>query len=74
MNPFYYTPTQAAALLGISRRTIYHWMDKGLMPYKITPSGRRLIQVDAILKNPEKQNDKPNPDTSTRRVSSLVTN
>jgi len=35
----------AAAAIGVSRRTLYYWMDQGLLPYRKTPFGRRSRRV-----------------------------
>ena len=51
MNQEYFSPTSAAKKLGVSRRTIYHWMSRNSLPYHITPSGRRLIRITDVLKN-----------------------
>jgi len=40
---------QARAILGISRRTIYYWFEKGWLEYVRMPSGRRLIYADSLL-------------------------
>lgn len=39
---------QAAEMLGVSRRTIYNWMRKGMVEYVLTPNGSRRILTDTL--------------------------
>jgi predicted site-specific integrase-resolvase len=45
----------ACAIVGISRRTLYRWMEQKLVEYVCVPSGRRLIYVDSLLRVPESE-------------------
>lgn len=38
-NPVGPTGDEAAAIVGVSRRTIYRWIDAGLLTYPITYAG-----------------------------------
>ncbi|MBM3273074.1 helix-turn-helix domain-containing protein [Candidatus Kaiserbacteria bacterium] len=44
----WYTPSEAAAYLRVTRQTIYRYMEKGLLPYYELKSGggRRVKQTD----------------------------
>lgn len=47
------TIVQAAKLCGVTRRTIYNWLDKGKVSYQDfwrTPGGSIRIRVSALLK------------------------
>ena len=52
----WFTPTEAATYLRVSRQTIYKYMDQGLLPYYELKSGggRRLrrADLDALLEPP----------------------
>jgi excisionase family DNA binding protein len=41
--------TKACALVDVSRRTLYYWMQSGKVPYLVTAGGRRRIVVDALF-------------------------
>ena len=41
---------QAAAIAGVSRRTIYYWLDKGKVEFVRTAGGSVRIYVDTLLK------------------------
>ena len=43
---------QAAAWLGVSRRTLYEWMKHGKIPYRTIPSGRRRFLPEDLLSSP----------------------
>ena len=43
---------QACALAGVKRRALYYWMESGRVEYVLTPSGRRRIYVDTLLRRP----------------------
>ncbi len=49
----WFTPTEAAEYLRVSRQTIYNYMEQGLLPYFELKSrgGRRLrrVDLDALL-------------------------
>jgi len=38
-NPYGPTGDEAAALLGVSRRTVYRWIEEGRLPYPLTYAG-----------------------------------
>lgn len=45
------TVTQACRFIGVSRRTLYNWMNDGRLPYVRTVSGmRRVNKEDLFLK------------------------
>ena len=52
----WFTPAEAAAYLRVTRQSIYHYMNKGLLPYYKLKSGggRRLRRsdLDAVLEQP----------------------
>jgi predicted DNA-binding transcriptional regulator AlpA len=35
--------SRAVRLLGVSRSTIYYWMERGWIHWRLLPSGRRII-------------------------------
>jgi len=41
---------QAAAIAGVSRRTIYNWIEAGKIEYVRTPGGSIRIFVDTLLR------------------------
>lgn len=43
--------SRAVRLLGVSRSTIYYWMDRGWVHWRLLPSGRRVI-CQAALSSP----------------------
>jgi predicted site-specific integrase-resolvase len=43
---------RAAGLAGVSRATIYHWMRKGWIHWIERPSGRRLICIGSLSRQP----------------------
>lgn len=43
---------QAAEWLGVSRRSLYEWMKRGKIPYRMTPSGRRRFLPEDLLSSP----------------------
>jgi predicted site-specific integrase-resolvase len=45
---------QACAIVRRSRRTLYLWMEKGLVEYVQVPSGRRMIYADTLFRKPER--------------------
>lgn len=47
-------PTEAAATLAISRRTLSEWAIAGLLPYRETPGGHRRYPRAAVLALAEK--------------------
>ena len=48
VQPRYISVKSAAAYLDASSRTIYRWIEKGLIPYCITPSGGYRFDVQEI--------------------------
>lgn len=44
---------QACAVVCRSRRTLYVWMERGLVEYVQVPSGRRMIYADTLFRKPE---------------------
>ena len=50
--PILLSVRQAAAWLGVSRRTLYEWMKHGKISYQVTPSGRRRFIPDDLLSAP----------------------
>ncbi len=46
-EPQYFTITDAARYLGISRTSMYSWLDQGLVPIYTGPTGvRRIYRAD----------------------------
>jgi predicted site-specific integrase-resolvase len=43
---------QAVLLIGVSRTTMYCWMKKGWVHWLELPSGRRLICMQSLSRNP----------------------
>ncbi|MAM00101.1 helix-turn-helix domain-containing protein [Hydrocarboniclastica marina] len=41
---------EAATLVGRTTKTLYRWMDKGLLSYLLSEAGRRLIDQSELLK------------------------
>ena len=35
--------SRVVRLVGVSRSTIYYWMDRGLIHWRVLPSGRRVV-------------------------------
>lgn len=46
---------QAAEEVGVKRRTIYQWMERGLVEYRRTASGNVRIAADTLWRGPEAQ-------------------
>lgn len=46
------TINKAADILGVSRRTVYNWMDTGKLPYRLTPGRTRRVRRDDLLSEP----------------------
>jgi hypothetical protein len=40
--------SRAMRLLGVSRSTIYYWMDRGWIHWRLLPSGRRVICLESL--------------------------
>lgn len=49
----YCSVTEAAAVLGMSRRAIYTWMHAGKLKYVVTPGGRRRIRRADLTRRPQ---------------------
>lgn len=41
---------QAQEILEVSKRTLYHWMNRGQLEYYQTPGGTRRIYLDSLVK------------------------
>jgi len=70
-NGIWLTLSEAQALLGVSRKTLYRYMDRKLLPYKKAANGRRYLskdEIDAFLTSqsapPTFQNPSGNQDYS----------
>jgi len=52
VQPRYMSVKSVSVYLGVSRRTIYRWIDKGLIPYCTIPSGYRFDkeEIDRWMK------------------------
>ncbi len=35
-------------MIGVSRSTIYYWMDRGWIHWRLLPSGRRVICMSSL--------------------------
>ncbi|MFB3814337.1 MAG: hypothetical protein ACE14L_09500 [Terriglobales bacterium] len=44
--------SEAIELVGVSRSTIYYWMDRSWIHWKVLPSGRRLICAQSLVRHP----------------------
>jgi excisionase family DNA binding protein len=42
------TISQAAARIGVHQNTLRHWVDKGLVPVTMLPSGYRRFSVEQV--------------------------
>lgn len=38
-------------MAGVSRRTVYNWMNAGLVDFILTPTGIRRIYADTVFRN-----------------------
>jgi len=47
-NDVWVTLSEAQALLGVSRKTVYRYMDRKLLSYKKAANGRRYLSKDSI--------------------------
>ncbi len=47
-NGIWVTLSEAQALLGVSRKTIYRYMDRKLLSYRKAANGRRYLSKDEI--------------------------
>jgi len=48
------TSSEASAMLGVSKRTLYNWYKKGKLKYVRLPSGHKRYfrsEIETILKN-----------------------
>lgn len=54
MEAVYYSVSQTAEILNVSNRTIYRWINEGVLNADKTDSGRVLIAEEEILKRKEK--------------------
>jgi len=48
---------QAAAVIGVSVPTLDKWIDRGLLPVDVAPSGRSRVQRDPVLDLAERVED-----------------
>lgn len=48
--PEFLTILQAATVVGVSRRTIYNWLDKSLVEFHRTPGGAVRILASSLIK------------------------
>lgn len=46
---------QACAIVGVSRRTIYHWLQRGRLEYRRTVSGSLRIYEDTLWRDVSQQ-------------------
>ena len=46
------TVDEAARRCGVTRRTLYHWMRRGLIRWYVLPSGARRIVAEDLLRYP----------------------
>lgn len=46
------TPTEAAIIAGVSRRTIYHWIAHGLVQTRRAPSGLTRVVIESLWATP----------------------
>lgn len=44
------TILQAAALVGVSKRTVYNWLNRSLIEFHRTPSGSVRILATSLIK------------------------
>jgi predicted DNA-binding transcriptional regulator AlpA len=51
----------AIALTGVSRSTVYNWMERGRIHWLELPSGRRLICEHSLLRDPSNSMQIPLP-------------
>lgn len=52
------TIKQACELVGVSRRTIYNWINQGLIETIYTAGGSQRIIADTLWRNTKTANDK----------------
>jgi len=71
-----FVPIQfACALTGVSRSTIYYWMDRSWVHWLELPSGRRVIcQESLTLRAPESAQTLRFPQKISTKVSEIVRN
>lgn len=50
--PHWVSITQAMALMGVTRRTVYNWLNKGKVAYVRTPGGRVRIVTETLWRRP----------------------
>jgi hypothetical protein len=46
-----FIPIPFAVDAGVRRRTLYDWMDRGLIHWHALPSGRRIICQESLITN-----------------------
>lgn len=46
-------PTRASRVAAVSRSTIYYWMDRGWVHWRLLPSGRRVICAASLSRSVE---------------------
>ena len=49
--------TQACAIAGVCRRSIYYWLETGKVEYVRTAGGSVRIYVDTLLRRPKAEQD-----------------
>ena len=62
------TPQRVAELFGISRRTLYNWVQRGLFPQplRLGPGGRTLSWTPSQIANQFKATREPSPNSRMR--------
>ena len=59
--------SRAVRLLGISRSTVYYWMDRRWIHWRVLPSGRRVICLGSLSSSGNTTPAKPGQSNATRR-------
>lgn len=54
----------AAAIAGVSVRTIYNWMAKGLVEIRLTPSGHKRIVAESLFRDAGDSGDETQESTT----------
>lgn len=66
------TSAEACSLLCISRSTLYRWVERGLVPVYILPTGIKRFDRDALLKLLDSCRQEVKEERSAREVECLM--
>ncbi len=56
--------SRAVRIANVSRSTMYYWMDRGWVHWRVLPSGRRVICLEGLSRSAKTTRGQPAPEIS----------